>query len=636
VKGGGPASPPRGLGTVLAGLLPPDVRTRLARLLAAGAADGAPAAPWIVEIPQHWPPQKPLTAEDGPIQVRPDLRRLAAVMPDGRILVEARARTTTPELVSWLERARTARLPGGRAFEVVPVDLETVTAAYRSTNFGTARRSEVYGNQTLATFFDDMMKDWGGRGVTDAHFITDGPSTRIWLRTDRTLRLERELPAEEGLGILRAVYRLDRRHSSDTDFSADKEQDAKIYDERLPPEVLSIRFSARPGGDDGHRAAMRFHLRSSSDGRSLADMGLAARHIADLETAERTDSGAWLTGGKMGSGKTTLLAVYLQWMMRKAEAAGRRFSGYTLEDPIELPIPGWWQTTVDRSGDDGYRRGAKHTLRMDANKILLSEIRDSETAVEFFRAASRGQQVFSTLHITSAVAIPMLLQQLQVERFLLENSEFFSGLMAQRLVERVCPWCSAEVPVGEYHRHPGLSEPLRDWLAQEVSVGRFARDGMKLRLRDPAAAKSCEFCIDGYSGVELLAETIVPDDEFLRHLVRGGDLQAARRHWLAVIGGVTIGDHAAMKALGGLVDPRDVEQALAKATGRGEIRKLDAPTSPAPVPAHARAQAASPPVGGPAAAPPAAPRAPGGGPAAVPPPPPGWARGLVPVDDAAD
>ena len=132
----------------------------------------------------------------------------------------------------------------------------------------------------------------------------------------------------------------------------------------------------------------------------------------------------------------------------------------TLEDPVEYPMPMIRQTSVNEAAKLDFASGIRSMMRQDPDIILVGEVRDEDTADMAFRAAMTGHQVFSTLHTNSAIgAIPRLLDIGIVPDILAGN---IIGIVAQRLVRRLCPHCHNADKPNELESHLlGLKEGER-------------------------------------------------------------------------------------------------------------------------------------------------------------------------------
>lgn len=499
-------------------------------------------------VPPGWPPWKPLTAEGGALEAAPELRKMLAILPDLRLYVMT-GRERSPEVVTFLETVERRHGVELRRPDDWLAGVERIDALYDPAQSGD-RRAGRKENPQLARFFD-LAHKLQQASASDCHIETEGPRTTIYARVNqRLLRWGDELPREEGLALVAAIYRLASTESH-RDFDPSRMQTALIVDPRLPKEWLSVRFSSARTRDDGHTARLRFPRAAGAAELPLQQRGYHARQIEDLRAMVRRPYGGNLIAGPMGSGKTTLLATLLSEEMRRLEALDQLVSLVTAEDPPELPIHRARQIPV---GADGYEKTVAHLMRLDANRLVISEIRDRATALQFIEAVTTNHQVWSTTHATSCLGILQRLMLLGVEPWLLATTEHVSGLVAQRLVKTLCPHCRRPVMEGaEYGGAGGLSPVLRDWLQ-----GRS--DGTLLE-RVCTRGRGCGACEHtGYAGMTVIAETLVPDDGLL-DLVTCKRFIDAQRHWREMEG-YSMADHAADKIGLGLLDPNDLEWIL--------------------------------------------------------------------------
>ena len=146
--------------------------------------------------------------------------------------------------------------------------------------------------------------------------------------------------------------------------------------------------------------------------------------------------GLILVTGPTGSGKTTTLYSALKAL------AGPEVNVTTIEDPIEMVWDGFNQVQVQPKIDLDFANALRHILRQDPDIIMVGEIRDAETAENAIQAALTGHLVLSTLHTNDAVGAVSRMKDLGVPPFLL--SSCLLGVMAQRLLRRVCSRCAAD------------------------------------------------------------------------------------------------------------------------------------------------------------------------------------------------
>ncbi len=223
------------------------------------------------------------------------------------------------------------------------------------------------------------------------------------------------------------------------------------------------------------------------------ELGLDAPRAKILSQLVDKPHGLFLTTGPTGSGKTTTLYSILSGIYSPEKKI------LTIEDPVEYELTGVAQTPVRPSRGFTFATGLRSILRQDPDVVMVGEIRDGETAEIAIRAALTGHQVFSTLHTNDAAGAITRLLDMGVEAFLISSS--LAGVLAQRLVRRLCPACSVE-----WALTPALRERLAAFGAKDLTGPFFHAPG-------------CEECRGtGYRGrvgvFELL--TVTPD---LRELI---------------------------------------------------------------------------------------------------------------------
>ena len=155
--------------------------------------------------------------------------------------------------------------------------------------------------------------------------------------------------------------------------------------------------------------------------------------------------GILLVTGPTGSGKTSSLYAAL------AEIAEKGKNIITIEDPVEYWLPGVNQGQTNHKAGFTFARGMRAILRQDPDVIMVGEIRDSETLETAIEAALTGHLVLSTLHTNSAVATMTRLLEMGLEPYLLASA--VTGILAQRLVRKICERCKEQIPTpsGLFH-----------------------------------------------------------------------------------------------------------------------------------------------------------------------------------------
>ena len=174
-----------------------------------------------------------------------------------------------------------------------------------------------------------------------------------------------------------------------------------------------------------------------------SELGLDDERVVLLNRLVNKPHGLFLTTGPTGSGKTTTLYSVLSGVYTPEKKI------LTIEDPVEYELPGVAQIPVRPSRGFTFATGLRAILRQDPDTVMVGEIRDSETAEIAIRAALTGHQVFSTLHTNDSAGAVTRLVDMGVEPFLISSS--LEGVLAQRLVRRLCPDCREEDPEAPEH-----------------------------------------------------------------------------------------------------------------------------------------------------------------------------------------
>ncbi len=165
-------------------------------------------------------------------------------------------------------------------------------------------------------------------------------------------------------------------------------------------------------------------------------LGINAHNNEMIDKIVKVPQGIVLISGPTGSGKTTTLYTLL------AEKNDAETNIITVEDPVEIQIPGINQVQVNVKAGMTFASGLRSILRQDPDIILVGEIRDGETAEIAMRAAITGHLVFSTIHTNDAVSSINRLIDMGLEPFMVSSA--LIGVASQRLVRRICPNCRAE------------------------------------------------------------------------------------------------------------------------------------------------------------------------------------------------
>jgi len=215
-----------------------------------------------------------------------------------------------------------------------------------------------------------------------------------------------------------------------------------IAEKRLPQDgratvqagdrAIDLRIATLPT-TFGERAVIRL-LDKGERLYTAVELGMEDRTLDRFRRLITSEHGIVLVTGPTGSGKTTTLYAALR------EIDSKRHNIITLEDPVEYRLPGISQTQISDKKGMTFASGLRSVLRQDPDIIMVGEIRDRDTAVMAIQSALTGHLVFSTLHTNDAASAITRLLDLGIEPYLLASSVI--GVLAQRLVRRLCPQCA--------------------------------------------------------------------------------------------------------------------------------------------------------------------------------------------------
>ncbi|MBF0461520.1 MAG: type II/IV secretion system protein [Magnetococcales bacterium] len=309
-----------------------------------------------------------------------------------------------------------------RELETGEVDLESLTreaAASHSLS------------HPMVRLVNALLTDAVRRYASDIHIGPTSGAVRIRYRMD---------------GILRLIYSLHRPLLPGLLVRIKVMAGMNIAESRIPQEgrisllysgrMVHFRVAAHPTIHGENLVLRVLDLREEIQGPH--HLGLSEPNLRRLLRLLQRPMGLILVTGPTGSGKTTTLYSMLNHLNQEG------VNIMTLEDPVEYPLPTIAQTAVNRAVGLDYAAGIRSLLWQDPDMILVGEIHDRETGVMALQAAMTGHLVFTTLHANTAIgAIPRLLNLGVARDFMAGN---IGGIIAQRLVRRLCPQCRQAKP----------------------------------------------------------------------------------------------------------------------------------------------------------------------------------------------
>jgi general secretion pathway protein E len=273
-------------------------------------------------------------------------------------------------------------------------------------------------------------------GASDIHIEPYERSSSVRFRVDGTLR---EVVQPNKALHAALISRL--KIMAELDIAEKRmPQDGRIS-LRIGQRAIDVRVSTLPSAH-GERAVLRL-LDKSESKFTLESLGMSGDVLTSFKRLVQQPHGIVLVTGPTGSGKTTTLYASLQTLETSTTNV------LTVEDPIEYELPGIGQTQVNAKIDLTFAKALRAILRQDPDVIMIGEIRDFETAQIAIQASLTGHLVLATLHTNDAPSAVTRLTDMGVEPFLLSSS--LLGVLAQRLVRKLCPQCRRVDARGRWH-----------------------------------------------------------------------------------------------------------------------------------------------------------------------------------------
>lgn len=417
----------------------------------------------------------------------------------------------------------------------------------------------LYGNEGAARAIEEMKRD-AGDGMSEANVYTttvggddthSAPTIRLVNSIIERAATERasdiHLEPREGEmavrmrvdGVLRNVLTVPRNLQGSV-LSRLKVMGGMNTSERKIPQDGRANVRAKQSDIDlristlptiyGEKMVIRL-LDKSNQILSRAGIGLDAGSLERFSRLMRNTSGVILIAGPTGSGKSSTMSTMVR------ELNTESVNVVTLEDPVEYNIDGVNQCQINEKTGMTFANGLRSILRQDPDIIAVGEIRDGETAEIAMRAAITGHLVLSTIHTGDSIAALDRLFDIGVEPYLTASA--LKGIIAQRLVRKICPQCRREyTPSGEELEILGLE----------------SSDGVRLYR-----GEGCPMCFHtGYRGRTGVFEVLLVDHS-LRRLIteranretifpvarKGGFVTLARHCRELVLQGITTTEEAA-------------------------------------------------------------------------------------------
>ncbi len=338
---------------------------------------------------------------------------------------------------------------------------------------------------------DALIADAVSRSASDIHFEPEEQFLRIRYRIDGVLRPVRSLGKSHWMAILVRLKVMSGMNIAETRAPQDGRISLSLFGRQI-----DFRAASHPT-IHGENFVLRILDRKFGI-VSLDKLGMTDVQLTLLKRMLERPEGILLVTGPTGSGKTTTLYSILNHLNNDA------VNIMTLEDPVEYPLPLTRQTSIAETIKLDFSNGIRSLMRQDPDIILVGEIRDHDTAEMALRAAMTGHQVFSTLHTNSALGSISRLHDLGIIDDVFAAN--IIGIIAQRLVRRLCPLCKAGYT-------PDATERLIMGIGHDVEI----------MIYRPTGCPDCEN--QGYKGRLAIMEILRFDQGLIELVARHASLK---------------------------------------------------------------------------------------------------------------
>jgi len=298
----------------------------------------------------------------------------------------------------------------------------------------TAERDPAF-DAPMAKLVDALITDSVRAGASDIHSELEGHEIIVRYRVDGILREVMRLPEAAGPSLVRRVKIVAGLDVTNSMTPQDGRSTAKV-----DGQTVDLRVATAPVARRGEKLVIRI-LNKGNLKTSIPDLALPPEEEEVLMRMLGHREGMLLVTGPTGSGKTTTLYAVLNHLKTG------KVNIVTVEDPVEYDVDGISQMQVNEAQGFTFATALRSVLRQDPDIVQVGEIRDIETATIAIQAGLTGHFVFSTLHTNDAVSAVTRLRDMGVDSF--KIGSVIKGIMAQRLVRRLCERCAEAVPPDE-------------------------------------------------------------------------------------------------------------------------------------------------------------------------------------------
>ncbi|MFA6622739.1 MAG: ATPase, T2SS/T4P/T4SS family [Fibrobacteraceae bacterium] len=386
--------------------------------------------------------------------------------------------------------------------------------------------------QQVVKIVTTLIHEAIARHASDIHLEPQETYLKLRYRIDGDLQVQAPIPARLMAQIISRIKLLAKMDIAEKRKPLDGRFTVRYKGSEVDLRVSSFPVSLRKRGVC-EKIVMRI-LDPNSGQFPIKEMGFNPRMLKQFTDAINLPNGIILVTGPTGSGKSTTLYASIREIMDPS------INISTMEDPVELNIEGVNQGQINVAAGFTFAAGIRALLRQDPDVMMIGEMRDKETSSMAIEAALTGHLVFSTLHTNDAAGSFPRLLEMGLEPFLVAT--VIKGILAQRLVRRICKYCKEPYEI---------SKELREEMHLSPDMQFYH-------------GKGCSHCDGtGYKGRCGIYEFLVPNEAVQALVIKRASGEEIKRLAVKECGMISLRQDGLQKALDGLTT---LEQILGAST----------------------------------------------------------------------
>ena len=332
-----------------------------------------------------------------------------------------------------------------------------------------------YENVAITDIVNNIIIDSIDKKASDIHFNPKEDGIVVRIRIDGELRNYADVPGYVKKNMITRIKILAGMNITESRVP----QDGAIK-QTIQGKDVDLRVSSLPT-NMGENIVIRI-LDYTMSSQGIETLGFSDTNYEKIMKIIGEPNGIILVTGATGSGKSTTVYSILQ----RLNTIDRNI--ITVEDPIEMNIPGINQVQVISDIGLTFAASLRSILRQDPDIIMIGEIRDDETARIAVRASITGHLVLSTIHTNSALNTIERLLDMNIERYLLGTA--LAGIVSQKLTKKLCPYCRKARPTTEYEK-------------------KVFKNSLNLDINEIYEKQGCDKCHEGFKGRIAIHEVLM-------------------------------------------------------------------------------------------------------------------------------